>query len=117
MSDLQRTEDQAEVIRRIIADAAADRVFGEPVTRGDITVLPVAKVMSGAGGGSGRGPQTSEAGGESGLGGGYGVVARPVGAFVITGTTVRWRSAVDLTRLALIAAGAVVLVARALRPR
>jgi uncharacterized spore protein YtfJ len=109
------TEDVGRITGRV-ARMAAKRVYGEPVTRGDVTVIPAAVVLSGAGGGSGRAPDTDEHGG-SGMGSGYGMIARPVGAWVIKDGKVRWRPAVDVTRLVVIGAGVVVLLARALRPR
>ena len=72
------------------------RVFGEPYERDGITIIPVASVMGGGGGGSGR-----DAGGASGDGGGFGVRARPVGAFVIRDGGVRWEPALDLNRIIL----------------
>lgn len=107
-------DDAGRMVGRV-ARMTAKRVYGEPLTRGDVTVIPAAVVMSGAGGGSGREPGGDEGGG-SGMGSGYGMVARPVGAWVVKDGRVRWRPAVDVTRLALIGAGVVVLLARALRP-
>jgi uncharacterized spore protein YtfJ len=68
----------------------ARRVFGEPVEQDGTIVLPVASVRGGAGGGG-----DSEHNG----GGGFGVAARPVGAWVIRGGDVRWQPAVDVNRL------------------
>lgn len=63
---------------RIGARASVTAVFGEPIERGDVTVIPVARVRWGFGGGQGEG---GEAGGPtgSGLGGGGGASADPVG--------------------------------------
>ncbi len=60
---------------RVGLQAGAQAVFGQPVERGDLTVIPVAKMRWGFGGGTGRGA-ASDAGGE---GGGGGVVASPLG--------------------------------------
>src|SRR5437899_13111653 len=65
-----------------------DRVFGQPYERNGVTLFPVATVRGGGGGG----------GGPTG-GGGGGVEARPAGAFVITGNSVRWQPAVDVNRV------------------
>jgi uncharacterized spore protein YtfJ len=54
--------------------ASVKAVFADPVERGNVTVIPVAKVRYGFGGGSGS-KGSSEAGG----GGGGGVYAAPVG--------------------------------------
>jgi uncharacterized spore protein YtfJ len=87
-----------EVLGYATEAAQVRRVFGEPVERDGVVVVPVAVVRAAAGGGSGRGPE--EAGGE-GLGGGYGFTARPAGVFVIRDGDVEWRPAVDVTALAL----------------
>lgn len=73
------------------------RVYGEPLERDGVTVVPAARVQGGAGGGTGEGPE----GQGRGAGSGFGVNARPVGAFVIRGDEVSWRPAVDVTRVIL----------------
>jgi len=60
------------------AKAGVQVVFGEPTTRGDVTVIPVARVRWGFGGGGGR-AETPPAGPASGSGGGGGVAADPIG--------------------------------------
>ena len=60
------------------AKAGVQAVFGEPTTRGDLTVIPVARVRWGFGGGGGR-AETPPAGPASGSGGGGGVAADPIG--------------------------------------
>jgi uncharacterized spore protein YtfJ len=60
------------------AKARVDAVFGEPIRQGDMTIVPVARVRWGFGGGGG----TSEAPGDepaSGSGAGGGVLADPAG--------------------------------------
>ena len=104
-----------EGIREAIDGAAASRVFGEPVVRGDLTVLPVAKVSGGGGGGGGTGPEVEgrEVGGS---GGGFGLTAKPLGVFVIKDGTVRWRPAIDVNKVILggqLVAVTALLVARA----
>jgi uncharacterized spore protein YtfJ len=68
------------------------RVFGDPIERDGVTVIPAANVRGGGGGGGGSGPD-----GE-GSGGGFGVSATPAGAYVIKDGTVRWEPALDLGR-------------------
>ena len=92
-------------------------VFGKPVKSGGVTVIPVASVLGGAGGGfyeregdSGT-PRSPDSGPQSNEGFGFGIGARPVGAYVIRDGKVRWRPAVDVTRLALGALAAGVVVA------
>jgi uncharacterized spore protein YtfJ len=60
------------------AKATVQAVFGEPIARGDVTVVPVARVRWGFGGGGGR-SEATETGPASGSGGGGGVTAEPVG--------------------------------------
>ena len=74
------------------------RVFGEPIERNGITIIPAARVRGGGGGGFGEGPQG--AGGRGG-GGGFGVGAGPAGVYVIKDGMVTWKPAVDATRLAI----------------
>src|SRR5579871_3194043 len=74
-------------------DLGGRRVFGEPYEKDGITVIPVARVMGGGGGGEG----TPE-GGEPAAGGGLGFDARPAGAFVVKGDDVTWMPAFDLNR-------------------
>ena len=60
---------------RVGLQAGAQAVFGQPVERGELTVIPVAKLRWGFGGGSGQGAE----GAGSGEGGGGGVAASPLG--------------------------------------
>lgn len=93
------------------------RVFGEPIDKDGITIIPVANVMGGGGSGSGEGPVSmggspAPAGvGEegaavamamsSGRGAGFAVRATPAGAYVIKDGEVAWQPAMDLTRIAI----------------
>jgi uncharacterized spore protein YtfJ len=62
--------------------ASVSAVFGEPVARAGITIIPVAKVSFGFGSGVGRGRRQSEI--AQGGGGGGGVSAVPAGFIEIT---------------------------------
>ncbi len=57
--------------------AQVSTIFGEPVQREGLTVIPVAKSRFGFGGGGGSGPREGDGGG--GGGGGGGVSVTPVG--------------------------------------
>jgi uncharacterized spore protein YtfJ len=72
------------------------RVFGEPIERDGVLIIPAAKVAGGGGGGSGpaEGP-------DSGGGGGFGMQARPAGVFVIKDGEVSWQPAIDVNRVIL----------------
>jgi len=69
-----------------------------------VTVVPAAVVSGGGGGGRGE-----QEGGQRGDGGGFGLHARPVGAYVIRGDEVSWEPAMDLNRTILV--GQIVAVA------
>ena len=73
------------------------RVFGEPYERDGITVIPAARVQGGGGGGGSEGGPAEARGGGSG----FGLLARPVGAFVIREGQVSWQPALDVTRIVL----------------
>ncbi|MGH2488692.1 MAG: hypothetical protein ACRDFR_03620 [Candidatus Limnocylindria bacterium] len=68
------------------------RVYGEPIERNGVTLIPAADVMGGGGGGSDT---------ENNGGGGFGVRARPVGTWIIRGDDVTWEPAIDATQVAL----------------
>jgi len=90
------------------------RVFGEPIERDGVLVIPAAMVAGGGGGGlgtgTGFGPDGVQQGEGTGTGGGWGLQARPVGAFVVRDGVVTWVPAIDWGRIAFIG-GAVAIVA------
>jgi uncharacterized spore protein YtfJ len=81
------------------------RVFGEPVTVNDTTVIPTAAIGGGGGGG---------ADGAQG-GAGFGMHGRPSGIFVLRGDQVSWKPAIDVNRIVLggqfVAVSALLLIA------
>jgi uncharacterized spore protein YtfJ len=106
--------DQVATLREAMT---VSRVFGEAYERDGVTVVPVASVRGGAGGGGGKKADT----GEEGEGGGFGLIARPAGVYVIKDGAVSWQPAVDVNRI--VATGvagwvlAVWLISRAVRRR
>jgi uncharacterized spore protein YtfJ len=66
------------------------RVYGEPIERDGVVVIPAAVVGGGGGGGGDN---------EDNGGGGFGLRARPVGAYVIKNGEVTWKPAIDPSRL------------------
>jgi uncharacterized spore protein YtfJ len=98
--------DLNELLHQVRDQVTVGRVFGEPIDRDGVTVVPVARVLGGGGGGQGSDSA------QQGEGGGFGVVARPAGVYVVRGQQVTFRPAVDADRLVVTAA--VVLVAWAL---
>jgi len=72
-------------------NASVKNVFGDPVQAGDKTIIPVAQIAYGLGGGYGKGKGKMNSQNEAGLpdkgegaGGGGGMVAKPKGVFEIT---------------------------------
>jgi uncharacterized spore protein YtfJ len=80
-----------------------ERVFGEPISQNGVTVVPVAVVRGGAGGGGDA---------EHNGGGGFGIVARPAGAYVIRGSDVSFRPALDVNRLVVLGVLGLILLLR-----
>jgi uncharacterized spore protein YtfJ len=77
------------VIERTLAQLGADvgarAVFGEPVTQGGRTVIPVARVVVGIGAGGGRGGSDSDSESSgSGMGAGAGGSTQPLGYIEVT---------------------------------
>jgi uncharacterized spore protein YtfJ len=70
------------------------RVYGDPVETEGVTIVPAAAVRGGAGGGG-----DSEHNG----GAGFGLNARPVGAWVLRDGEATWSPAVDVNRIAVLA--------------
>jgi hypothetical protein len=102
-----------EVISGARDVVSARRVYGEPYEKNGLTVIPAATV-SGVGG---RG--TADNGdAEPESGGGFGVTARPSGAWIIEDGTVTWKPAVDVNRIVfggqVIALGAILVAGRIL---
>ena len=103
-----------ETIAKARDTITVKRVYGGPYERDGVTVIPAAAVTGGAGGGSGEDQQGSTGGGT-----GFGISARPVGAYVIDNGNVRWEPAVDVARIVAqtMVAATVIAVAWALRRR
>ena len=96
--------DLNDILGRARDAMTVGRVFGEPIHQNGLVLVPVAAVRGGGGGGGGPNPHGE--GGEGG-GAGFGLMARPVGAYVIRGDEVEWRPALDTTRL--VTAGAAIV--------
>jgi uncharacterized spore protein YtfJ len=101
----QAAEDGAMAVdvRQIVEEArevmTGRRVYSEPYERNGVTVILASRVQGGGGGGGGQDGQREGSGrGQQGWGGGFGVSAAPVGAFVIRGDDVRWVPAMDLNK-------------------
>lgn len=110
-----------DVLRQAVQGKTADTVFGDPIVRDDVTVIPVARVRGrgGGGGGGSRGSQGEEAGG-GGFGTGLKLSAEPAGVFVVRAGRVDWRPSLDVNRVILggqLVVLAALLVVRGLLPR
>lgn len=92
------------------------RVFGEPHSQDGITVIPAARIVGGGGAGGGEVSAGQLSTGQESEGGGFGMIARPAGAFVVKNGQVRWVPAVDVNR-ALLIVGALAFMALRLRRR
>lgn len=88
--------DVQETVAKAREAITVKRVYGEPYERDGVTVIPAAVVAGGGGGGSGEEPGQGRTGGGSG----FGLGARPVGAYVISDGKVCWQPAIDVTRIA-----------------
>jgi len=76
------------VMEKIQERFTAGIVYGEPVESEGSMVVPAARVIGGGGGGGDS---------EGNEGGGFGLSARPSGAWVIRNGDAEWKPAVDVT--------------------
>lgn len=83
-----------DVARRMVGDAGGGAVFGPAVTRGDVTMVPVARVSAWCGG------ETTAGGGDRPASASR-IAARPLGALVVTHGKVCWRPALDVNKVIL----------------
>jgi len=97
--------DVQETISKARDAVSVERVYGDPYERDGVVVIPAASVSGGGGGGSGEGPEAGQVGG----GAGFGLSARPVGAYVIDNGRVHWEPAVDVSRIAQLGVAALML--------
>ena len=88
---------------RLATGATVKAVYGEPVSVGERTVIPVARVSYAFGGGGGGEPGEEAAGG--GGGGGGRVSAQPCGALEITPAGTRFVEFPAVNAIAAVAVG------------
>jgi uncharacterized spore protein YtfJ len=102
------TMDEVSAVVEKTKDAfSVRRVYGDAITQDGITIIPAARIASGAGAGGGDGPGETATPGHarssgSGMGMGFGGASRPVGAFVVKNGEATWVSAVDRNLLAVL---------------
>jgi uncharacterized spore protein YtfJ len=100
-----------DTLEKFIEIADVGRVFGAPIRRGDVTVIPTAEVLAGLGFGMGYGGgttpaedgETEQRGGGGGGGGGGRILSRPVAVIVVDPSGVRVEPIVDQTKIGLAA--------------
>lgn len=119
----KETDSRSKTFDRLLSSADASKVFAQPVTSGEYTVITASEVSSGGGFGLGLGfglppapkvktkaaatPDASGApvgeGGGGGSSGGGGSMGRPVAAIVIGPDGVTVKPVVDVTKVGLAA--------------
>lgn len=112
------------VLEQLKASASVQVVFGEEKKVGERTLIPIAAVAycfcGGAGGGTGAPGEEEGAGGSGGgAGGGGGVRVKPLAVLEVSGEGTRVIPIVDVTRIATLGLGVLLLLAlgRLLRRR
>ena len=81
-----------ELLRAAKDAMTARTVFAEPIERDGILIIPAAKVRGGGGGGGDN---------QENAGGGFGLSAKPAGAYVVRDRKVSWEPALDVNRIVL----------------
>jgi uncharacterized spore protein YtfJ len=99
MSEIERISAMVDKSRDMMT---VRRVYGDPIEHDGTIVIPAASVSGGGGGGGGVDTE-----GQTGAGTGFGIHARPVGAFVIRGGEVRWEPVDDPMGKLIVAAATV----------
>jgi uncharacterized spore protein YtfJ len=89
--------DAAAILEKTHEVLNARQVIGDPYEKNGTMVLPAVSIRGGGGGGGGESVERTP----GGVGGGVGLTARPVGAYVIRGDQVSWVPAIDVNRMVL----------------
>lgn len=96
-----------QAMEHLASAARSSVVFGQPIERGEVTIIPCSEIAlgMGTGGGMGASQATQQAGPSTGggIGGGGGARGRPVATIVISHDTVRVEPIVDATKVAMAA--------------
>lgn len=98
-------ENVGQTVGRLLETARAEAVFGRPIEREGVTIIPVSEVNVGLGVGGGKGfnpakEEEKQSSGE-GAGGGGGARGRPVAVIVLRRDGVSVRPVLDLTKVLL----------------
>jgi uncharacterized spore protein YtfJ len=86
-----------DVIGGISDNSSVKRVFGDPIDRDGISIIPVASLRGAFGGGDGA-PSTADPSQLSGWGGGGAWTASPAGVYVVKNGETSWLPVVDVNR-------------------
>jgi uncharacterized spore protein YtfJ len=128
--------DVESLLTKVSDNLSVHRAFGTAYEKDDMLVIPVAVVAGGGGagtahprhrapaGGAGNRPEGGAAGPEAtppaaertDVGGGFGGLVVPMGAYVVKGGQVRWVSAVDITIAVLASLSLVRMLSRTWAP-
>lgn len=98
------------ISERFKATAHVDVVYGQPVTVGEKTVIPVASVSYVFGAGGGKDSEHGEGGGSGG-----GIRVKPLGVIEVTTTGTRFVPVVDVGRMAVLGLMGLCIVAFTVR--
>jgi uncharacterized spore protein YtfJ len=107
----------AALLSRIGDSISGHKSFGPSFEKDGVLVIPVAYVFGGGGGGEGEEPAKAGEGEgpKKGIGGGYGLVSWPIGAYVVQNGQVRWVPVIDPAVMLTTGGLALATVIRALR--
>jgi uncharacterized spore protein YtfJ len=86
------------ILEPLSKSASVKSVYGDPITANGKTIIPVARIAYGFGGGSGKRPEGAQP--QEGEGGGGGVYAKPAGVVEVTDTQTRFIAIDEKRKLA-----------------
>lgn len=94
-----------ETMDSFMGTAGVDKVYGRPIRRDQVTMIPTAEIVTamGFGTGGGAGGDSSGDGGGAGGGGGGRTFSRPVAIVIASPEGVRVEPVIDVTKIALAA--------------
>ncbi len=110
------TMDQVKDVFNGVRDSfTVGRVFGEPISKDGVMIVPASRIAGGGGGGGGSDGRHDRSAVDSGpdvaggLGMGFGGTSKPAGAFVFKDGDVRWVPIVNRDLLAVLRAAILAL--------
>jgi uncharacterized spore protein YtfJ len=91
-----------DLVGGLMEASTVKRVFGQPVERDGVVIIPAATVRGAFGGGEGETPAPADGPGPKNWCGGGAWSAAPAGAYMLKDGTVTWVPAVDANRTILL---------------